>query len=55
MTTDNLCEVIADSVACTLHLMVDPNQDLDGTFEATCLDTGQTLKVNGWLFTLEFV
>lgn len=36
-----------------LHLAFAPNADLDLSFEATCLDTGESLKVNGWLFTFE--
>ncbi|QNQ09263.1 hypothetical protein [Sphingomonas alpina] len=32
-----------------LDVLVDDDADLDGEFAAICLDTGQTLKVKGWL------
>ena len=32
-----------------LDVMVSENADLDGTFTAICNDTGETLRVNGWL------
>ena len=38
-----------------LDLMVRPDADLDGSFTAVCLDTGHTLRVNGWLHTYEVV
>lgn len=25
------------------------DEEMDGTFTATCLDTGETLRINGWL------
>ena len=34
----------------TLTVAFRPDTDLDGEFEALCLDTGEMLKVNGWLF-----
>ena len=36
-----------------LHLAYAADADLDGRFEATCLDTGDLLKVNGWLYETE--
>ena len=32
-----------------LEVAVKPGTDLDGTFEATCLDTGEALNINGWM------
>ena len=32
-----------------LEVAVKAGTDLDGTFKATCLDTGETLNINGWL------
>lgn len=37
----------------SFDLTFSPSADLDSTFEAVCLDTGETLKVRGWLFTHE--
>lgn len=31
------------------RLAIAPDADLDGHFDAVCLDTGDTLIVNGWL------
>ena len=36
-----------------LELAYAPSADLDATFEATCLATGELLKINGWLFCFE--
>lgn len=36
-----------------LHLAFAPNADIDGEFKATCLDTGDHLTVQGWLYTVE--
>ncbi|MDP9412671.1 MAG: hypothetical protein M3Q08_00960 [Pseudomonadota bacterium] len=33
----------------SIDATVDADADLDGTFTAVCNDTGQTLRVNGWL------
>jgi hypothetical protein len=38
-----------------LFIQVDFNVDLDSTFQALCLDTGEKLTVNGWCFTFEGV
>jgi hypothetical protein len=32
-----------------LDVLVDDDADLDGEFTATCLDTGETLRVRGWM------
>lgn len=32
-----------------LDVSVSGNQDLDGTFTATCLHEGDKLSINGWL------
>lgn len=32
---------------------VNPSVDLDGTFTLHCADTGETLRVNGWLYSIE--
>jgi hypothetical protein len=36
-----------------LELAYAPIADLDATFEATCLATGELLNINGWLFCFE--
>lgn len=36
-----------------LHVAFAPGTDLDLSFEATCLDTGDRLTVNGWLYAAE--
>lgn len=41
---------IFDSSHCTLTVAFRPDADLDSAFEAMCLDTGEMLSVNGWLF-----
>lgn len=33
----------------SLDVTVSPDADLDGTFTARCNDTGETLRINGWL------
>ena len=33
----------------TLDVEVADDADMDGTFTAKCLDTGETLSINGWL------
>lgn len=34
-----------------LDALVDDGADLDGEFRATCMDTGDTLTVRGWMLT----
>lgn len=36
-----------------LSLAFASGADLDGSFDATCLDTGERLTVNGWLYVAE--
>lgn len=38
------------SSAYDLTVWVEAGADLDGTFEAICDDTGERLRVNGWMF-----
>jgi hypothetical protein len=45
--------LLADCGVHTLEIECAADADLDGTFEATCLDTGERLKINGWLWTFE--
>ncbi|KQX19348.1 MULTISPECIES: hypothetical protein [unclassified Sphingomonas] len=33
----------------TLDVTFSADADLDGTFEAVCNDTGEILRINGWL------
>jgi hypothetical protein len=44
---------LAISAQYDLELAYAPNADLDATFDATCLDTGELLRVNGWLFCFD--
>lgn len=46
-------DVLADGGPYTLELRIPVDADLDGTFMAVCLETGETLSINGWLFTFE--
>ena len=39
----------------SLYLQVEAGTDLYGTFKASCLDTGETLTVNGWLWSFEAI
>lgn len=34
-----------------LDVTVADDADLDGTFEATCNDTGEILRINGWMIS----
>jgi hypothetical protein len=36
-----------------LDLLVKADTDLDDAFDAFCVDTGELLSVNGWLFLWE--
>ena len=38
-----------------LFIHIDSSVDLDSTFKALCLDSGEILTINGWLFTFEEV
>lgn len=38
-----------------LEIAVKPGTDMDSTFTAVCLATGETLRINGWLFTFEAI
>ena len=35
--------------------MVADDADLDGRFTMICDDTGETLRVNGWMFIIEVI
>ena len=39
------------SVEFELDLLIKPGTDIDGTFEAWCLDTEEIIHVNGWMFS----
>ena len=41
---------MSDGIA-DLDVMVADDADLDGTFDAVCVDTGERLRVNGWLIS----
>lgn len=46
-------EVVAESDAHTLFLLVRPDTDYDSTFKAWDTDNQEFIRVNGWLFTIE--
>jgi hypothetical protein len=46
-------EIALSSAECDLVVYVKPGTDLDGRFRAICAETGDTLTVNGWLFTVD--
>lgn len=41
------------SAEADLYLAHKEDADIEGAFSATCLETGDALKVNGWLFERE--
>ncbi len=41
--------LLVDAGLYSLELEVADDADLDGQFEALCLDTGERLRVNGWM------
>lgn len=47
--------VYAYSEECDLTLRVSPDVDFDSTFNAQCMDTGEHLRINGWLFRFEII
>jgi len=52
--SEGLTEVgLFDGGPYSLSLAYSPDADLDGAFPAICLDTGERLKIQGWLFTHE--
>ena len=50
MQTDFNRLIDLTSFAADLTVWVKADTDLDGTFEAICDLTGETLSINGWLF-----
>lgn len=50
MTSDFTRLIDLTSTTHDLTVWVRPDADLDGTFEAVCDLTGETLSINGWLF-----
>tara|TARA_B110000259_G_scaffold136227_1_gene153425 strand:- start:851 stop:1024 length:174 start_codon:yes stop_codon:yes gene_type:complete len=46
-------EIYATAGCHDLHLMVRPDDNLDDRFDAICQDTGETLWLNGWNFSIE--
>ena len=45
--------IIASNAFHSIRLECDVNADFDSEFHATCLDTGESLIVKGWLFNIE--
>ncbi|OOX20972.1 hypothetical protein Xbuh_06010 [Xanthomonas axonopodis pv. bauhiniae] len=48
-------EVFARTTTLDLHLLVRPDDDLDGCFQAWCTDEQEWLRVEGWNFCIEDV
>lgn len=46
-------EIIAESSAVTLYLLIKPDTDLDDRFKAWDTDGQEFIRVNGWLFVCE--
>lgn len=44
---------MADCTQHALEILVQPEADMDGTFRAWCVDTGEFLALNGWMWTYE--
>jgi hypothetical protein len=58
--TDNIAtlygftkDLMAYSDNADLHILVQPNTDLDDRFKAWDCDEQEWIRVNGWLFTFE--
>lgn len=58
--TDNIAvldgftkELMAYSDSVDLHILTQPDTDLDGCFKAWDCDEQEYIRVNGWLFTFE--
>ena len=45
--------LLADCIEHTLEIECPDDTDLDSRFAATDLDTGDTIRINGWLWTFE--
>ncbi len=45
--------LLADAGIHCFEIDVHPDADLDGTFSCICVDTGERLKLNGWLWSFE--
>ncbi len=46
-------EIVAENTTHTLHLLVQPDADLSGVFNAWDMDEQEFIRVNGWLFAFE--
>lgn len=46
-----MIEAYIYSDECELHISYDENADIDGTFDAFCHDTQETIRINGWMIT----
>ena len=44
--------LILENAELSFEVTCADNTDLDGTFEATCMETGELLQINGWLFDI---
>lgn len=52
-TAGYTCELWLSNEYSDLHVMVQPDIDIDGTFKAWCLDTERFLLVSGWTYRIE--
>lgn len=46
---DRLKRLLIEMGPYSLDVTVADDADLDSTFDATCNDTGERLRINGWL------
>lgn len=46
-------EYYAEGGCESLHVMVKPDTNLDGSFKAYCLDTDEIIRINGWMFIFD--
>jgi hypothetical protein len=60
--TDNIAvlqgyteEVVADNASYTFFLMIKPDTDLDSTFTAWNTDDQEYIRINGWMFSFEWL
>lgn len=46
-----MIEAYIYSDICDLHVIYSPDADTDGVFEAFCIETQETIRINGWMVT----
>lgn len=52
MNLDNWQDYYLYSDECDLYIKAPIDTDFDGSFIGYCLDNGEYIKINGWLFSV---